>query len=143
VARTTGTFGSVEQLSGGHYRARYIGPDGRPHKAPTTFLTIKDARGWLAIQQADIIRKAWVPPGATPDVDTTLMFRDYAKSWLADRRVRGEPLKVRTQEHYQWLLDEHLYRAFGALPVASITADDVRTWHAKMGRGTPTALSHA
>jgi hypothetical protein len=68
VACTKGTFGSIEQLSGGHYRARYIGPDGRRYKAPTTFLTIKDARGWLAVQQADIIRKAWVPPEATPKV---------------------------------------------------------------------------
>lgn len=89
MARTKGTFGSVEQLSGGHYRARYIGPDGRRYKAPTTFLTISDARGWLAIQQADIIGKAWVPPEATPKVDGKLQFRDYAKTWLAHRRGEG------------------------------------------------------
>lgn len=75
MARTKGTFGAVEQLSGGHYRARYIGPDGRRYKAPTTFLTIKDSRGWLAIQQADIIRKAWVPPEATPKVTKTTFSR--------------------------------------------------------------------
>lgn len=45
MARTSGTFGTVEQLSGGHYRARFTGPDGRRYKAPTTFLTKGDARG--------------------------------------------------------------------------------------------------
>lgn len=143
MARTSGTFGTVEQLSGGHYRARYTGPDGRRHKAPTTFLSKVDARGWLAIQQADIIRKAWVPPEATPKADCKLPFRSYAKQWLLDRRVNGEPLKVRTREHYQWLLDEHLYPVFGAMPIAAITADDVRAWHTKMGKRTPTARSHA
>ena len=53
MTRTKGTFGVVEQLPGGHYRARYIGPDGRRHKAPTTFLMLKDARGWLALQQCE------------------------------------------------------------------------------------------
>jgi integrase len=104
---------------------------------------MKDARGWLAIQQSDIIRKAWVPPEATPTVNRSLLFRDYAKTWLGDRRVKGEPLKVRTREHYQWLLDEHLVPEFGALPVGAITAEDVRAWHTRMGKGTPTARSHA
>ena len=35
-----------------------------------------------------------------------------------------------------------LYRQFGALPIASITADDVRAWHAKMGTTTPTLRAH-
>lgn len=65
-----------------------------------------------------------------------------AKTWLADRRVKGEPLKVRTREHYAWLLDEHL-STFGAVPIASITADDVRAWHTRMDKATPTAWSHA
>ncbi|MGQ9408981.1 site-specific integrase [Mycolicibacterium gilvum] len=143
MTRTAGTFGSVEQLAGGHYRARYTGPDGRRHKAPITFLTKGDARGWLALQQADIIRKAWTPPEATPNLDKRLTFRTYAKRWLDERRVKGEPLKVRTREHYAWLLDEHLLPTFGAMPIASITADDVRAWHTKMGKATPTARSHA
>ena len=143
MARTKGTFGSVEQLSGGHYRARYIGPDGRRYKAPTTFLTIKDARGWLAIQQADIIRKAWVPPEATPKIDQKLLFRAYAETWLTKRRVKGEPLKVRTREHYQWLLNEHIYPTFGAMPLGSINAEDIHKWHDKMGNGTPTARAHS
>ena len=32
---------------------------------------------------------------------------------------------------------------FGPLPIASITADDVRAWHAKLGNKTPTLRAHA
>lgn len=137
MTRTKGTFGAVEQLQGGRYRARYIGPDGRRHKAPTTFLTLKDARGWLAVQQADIIRKAWVPPEATPKVTKTT-FGEYADKWMANR-----PLKERTREHYEMLLEQHLVKAFGAWPLSSITADDVRTWHATFGTDRPTTRAHA
>ena len=143
MARTSGTFGSVEQLPGGRYRARYTGPDGRRYKAPTTFLSKTDARGWLSLQQADIIRKAWTPPEATCNLDKRLTLRTYATRWLEERRGRGEPLKVRTREHYQWLLDEHIYPTFGSMPVAALTASDVRAWHTKMGKAKPTARSHA
>ena len=136
MTRTSGTFGAVEQLPSGHYRARYIGPDGRRYKAPTVFPK-KDARGWLALRHSEIIRKAWVPPEATPKV-TKVTFAVYAKQWMAHR-----PLKDRTRAHYQTLLDQHLVPAFGPLTVSSITSDDVRAWHTKFGNKTPTTRSHA
>src|SRR5258705_10982530 len=61
--RTSGIFGSVDKLATG-YRARYYGPDGRRHKAPTLFITKGEARSWLALRHAEIIRKAWQPPEA-------------------------------------------------------------------------------
>ena len=143
MTRTSGIFGGVEQLPGGHFRARYIGPDGRRYKAPTTFLNKGDARAWLSLRQAEIIRGEWMPPQAPSKAYRKLPFRTYAKTWLAERRVKGEPLKVRTREHYQWLLDEHIYPTFGAKPIGSIEADDVRRWHDKMGKATPTAQAHA
>jgi integrase len=137
VARTKGTFGTVEQLPGGHYRARYTGPDGRRHKAPTLFLTLKDARGWLSLQQADIIRKAWAPPEVVPK-PIKMTFAEYADKWMANRQ-----LKERTREHYDMLLGQHLLKAFGPWPLSSITADDVRAWHAKFGADRPTTRAHA
>lgn len=100
-------------------------------------MTLKDARGWLAIQQADIIRKAWVPPEAAPRVTKTT-FADYADKWMANRLI-----KERTREHYEKLLEQHLLKAFGSWPLSSITADDVRTWHAKFGTDRPTTRAHA
>jgi len=135
--RTTGTFGSVDKLATG-YRARYFGPDGRRYKAPTLFQTKKDARSWLSLRQAEIIEKAWRPPGAEQAQAPRLTFKTYARRWLAHR-----DLKDRTREHYEKLLDDHIEPAFGALPIASITTDDVRAWHSKMGTSTPTLRAHA
>jgi hypothetical protein len=86
VPRSNGTFGSVEQLPSGHFRARYRGPDGRRYTAPTTFFTLRDARGWLALRQSEIIRKAWAPPEATPKITRTT-FADYAEKWMANRQL--------------------------------------------------------
>jgi integrase len=131
--RSAGTFGSVDKLATG-YRARYYGPDGRRYKAPTLFLTKQDARGWLSLRQSEIIRKAWVPSATE---QTRVTFAEYANDWLADR-----DLKDRTQEHYRKLLDQHLLDEFGTVPLASLTSDDVRKWHARFNKGTPTMRAH-
>jgi Phage integrase, N-terminal SAM-like domain len=68
----------------------------------------------------------------------TLTFKTYAHTWLTQR-----DLKDRTREHYGKLLDVHILQRFGSLPIASITADDVRDWHAKFGAKTPTLRAHA
>lgn len=136
-SRKTGTFGSVDKLATG-YRARYFGPDGRRYKAPTLFLTKGEARSWLSLRHAEIIRKAWEPPEVGENSQPKLTFDTYSKTWMAQR-----DLKDRTREHYDKLLEAHIVPAFGALPIASITADDVRAWHAKMGTKTPTLRAHA
>lgn len=128
--RATGTFGSVDQLPSGRYRAQYYGPDGRRHKAPTTFLAKQDARAWLSLRQSEIISKAWMPPDAVQAPAMT--FGEYSETWLATRQVGGRPLKERTREHYRKLLDEHLLPEFGSLPLPSITGDDVREWYTKL-----------
>lgn len=136
--RKPGTFGAVETLPSGRHRARYRGPDGRRYTAPTLFLTQKDARGWLALRHVDIIRGAWMPPDAENQPKARLTFKAYADTWIEQR-----DLKDRTREHYEKLLEDHLVPKFGVLPIASITADDVRAWHAKMGAKTPTLRAHA
>ena len=93
VTRTKGTFGSVEQLPGGHYRARYRGPDGRATPHPTTLFALRDARGWLALRQADIIRGQWMPPDVTPKVTRTT-FAAYAEQWMAQRHRRTAPVST-------------------------------------------------
>src|ERR1700752_2861303 len=101
MPRTKGTFGSVEKGRKGRYRPLYYGPYRRRYKAPTLFLTKRDARAWLTLRHAEIIQKAWEPPGAetpTPRRKTTLA--DYAEQWLTHRH-----LKERTAEHYRKLLD--------------------------------------
>lgn len=139
-----GTFGSVHKLPSGRYRASYYGPDGRRHKAPTTFTAQKAARSWLALRQSEIISKAWLPPDAPAAAPTKkLTLREYADAWLPKRKVRGQPLKVRTREHYRGLLDDHILPTLGGLPVGAITRDDVEDWYDhKLDAGTPTLRSH-
>jgi integrase len=137
--RTPGTFGTVETLPSGRHRARYRGPDGRRYTAPTLFLAQKDARGWLALRQADIIKGKWMPPSAAEKPQPRLTLRDYANKWIDQR-----DLKARTYEHYRKLLDDHILDDLGHWPIASITADDVRAWHAKLSKNdTPTLRAHA
>lgn len=138
--RAPGTFGSVDKLATG-YRARYFGPDGRRHKAPVLFLTKTDARAWLAQRHSEIVAQQWTPPQAAEVPKLT--FAEYAKDWLATRQVGGRPLKDRTREHYTKLLDEHIEPTFGSLPLASITADDVRAWYAATLTDKPTMRAHA
>ncbi|WP_375488019.1 tyrosine-type recombinase/integrase [uncultured Mycobacterium sp.] len=135
--RASGTFGSVDKLKTG-YRAMYYGPDGRRYKAPTLFLTKREARSWLSLRQAEIVRKAWEPTEAAEQKPAKITFAQYADQWLAER-----DLKDRTREHYRKLLDQHLLKApFASLPLPSITPDDVRSWHAKFGTKAPTLRAH-
>lgn len=142
--RTPGAFGYVEKLPSGRYRARYRGPDGRRYTAPTLFLAQKDARGWLALRQAEIIKNTWLPPeavAAQPSASKLkLTLAVYANQWLEQRE-----LKPRTREHYRKLLDDHILASpLASLPLVSITADDVRGWHARLGENnTPTLRAHA
>ncbi|WCS20120.1 site-specific integrase [Mycobacterium marinum] len=131
-----GAFGTAHKLPSGRYRAMYFGPDGRRYKADKTFLTEKDARGWLSLRQAEIIAKSWQPPEAHA-AQTRLTLEDYSETWLEQR-----DLKSRTREHYRKLLDDHILPELGSRPIGSITIDDVRDWHARMDTKTPTLRAH-
>ena len=84
-----GSFGSVRVLSSGRVQARYTGPDGLTHNAPTTFDTKVDARAWLAVKRSEIVRDAWKHETARP-----VLFGAYADAWLTGRDV-----KLRTRQH--------------------------------------------
>ena len=133
-----GAFGTAHKLPSGRYRAMYFGPDGRRYSAPKTVLTEKDARGWLSLRQSEIIRASWVPPEAYEKPQSKLTFKTYADRWMVQRE-----LKDRTREHYTALLEDKILPKFGSLPIASITADDVRDWYATLDRKSPTLRAHA
>lgn len=137
-----GAFGTAHKLPSGRYRAMYHGPDGRRYKADRTFLTEKDARGWLSLRQAEIISKSWLPPNAH-EARTSLTLTAYADTWLPKRKVRGQLLKPRTREHYRRLLDQHILPILGGLPIAGISKDDVESWYDNdLNATTPTLRAH-
>jgi integrase len=129
---TKRTFGTVDELPSGRYRARYRGPDGRRHAK--VFSTKADAWAWLATQQTDLLRKTWRAPTARcRTVD------DYAQDYLARNDLRES-----TRILYAGLWRHHLATTWGDVPVDEVTPAAVRSWHAKAGRTTgPTALAQA
>lgn len=129
------SFGSVRKLPSGRFQARYTGPDGREHKAPTTFETKRDAGAWLSTQQADITRRTWLPGVAGRDVPT---LEEYATGWL-----EGRDLKPRTRSHYADLLDRLILPTLGPLRLQTITPEHVEDWHRALGTATPTYRAHA
>lgn len=73
----------------------------------------------------------------------TITVGAYAARWLANRQVAGRPIKARTREHYDAILDAHLLPAFGARQLAAIRPKDVREWYERTLTDRPTMRSHA
>lgn len=133
MTRGKRSFGEVEKLPSGRYRARYTGPDGIRHKAPNTFAAKVDADAWLSLRRSEILRHEWEQPK-----DDGPTFGEYSRQWLAER-----PLKPRTREHYVDLLDRHIGPTFDELALRRITPEVVARWHAKAAPGKPTMRAHA
>ena len=131
--------GHIRKLASGRYQARFTFPDGIRRPAPTTFQTKKDANAWLAQQNADVSRGQWSLTKAT----VTITFADYARRWLANRRVKGQPLAERTRAGYQELLDRFILPTFGHRLIHTITREDVDKWYERTGKGTPTYRARA
>lgn len=132
-------FGYVRRLPSGRYQASYVGPDTLRHTAPETYQTKQDAEGWLSRERNMIAADTWIPPTERAAVARRrLTFGVYAEAWLRDRT-----LKPRTRQHYRSLLDRQLLPTFEHVPLAAVTPESVRTWHALTGSSTPTLRAHA
>jgi integrase len=139
------SFGRIRQGRSMRWQAAYIGPDNALHHAPTTYEAKIDAEGWLANERRLIAAGDWTPPAqrAALAVAKSPTLAEYAAPWLADRTVDGQPLKPRTRDHYQHLLDRLILPTLGDLPLGAITPVVIRAWHAALGSKTPTLRAHA
>lgn len=133
------SFGSIEALPSGRYRARYAVPGTKPVvwvKAPSTFTTKRGAQGWLAKQRVDLEEQRTRPEVAA--VRKTLA--EYADEWLATRRSKtGGPLRPTTKRAYQSHLDTHILPVLGSMALPSITPEVVRAWYAGVSDDVPTS----
>ncbi len=128
----TSSFGHVERLDSGRWRARYTGPDSQ--RRSKTFDTKTDARLWLATAQADVVRRAWRAPEAGERT-----VGEYAMDYL----VRTD-LRASTRELYEAVWRVHLRKTWSQVPVGDITPQRVRQWHeAATQTVKPTALVQA
>lgn len=95
-------FGRVELRPSGRYRAGYTGPDGKLHRAPSTFDSkTTPSRG--AARRAEIRLKAWAadPLYRTEARHAVPTLKEYTQGWLKNRKTRGQPLRPTTRDHYQ------------------------------------------
>ena len=120
------SFGKLRKLPSGRYQASYVGDDGIRYNAPTTFDNMTDGRGWLAAQSVRIHGGDWEPPTVTARKSAT--FDAYATEWITRRRVKGKPLRPRTQEEYRRLLAGPL-GSLADTPLDKITRGHVDQWH--------------
>ena len=136
------SFGRLRQFRSGRWKASYTGPDGMLYEAPTTFALKQDGEAWLTDRRREIDRDLWSPSSGQDDRPNAL-FADYAEEWLKRRTVKGRPLKDRTFEHYEKLLEHHINDTFGHVTVRAINPESVRKWYATCAVGAPVIRAHS
>ncbi len=138
---TRRTFGEVDQLPSGRWRARYT-HGGRRYSAGQSFTTRKAADAFLARQDASIQAATWTDPTdrsvRKPDPDCETVDC-YATRWLAERST----LRPRTREQYDYLLRVHVLPTFGDLELKMVTPASIRTWMAREAAPTAKAQAYA
>src|SRR4051812_4606554 len=126
------TFGTVDKLPSGKYRARYVGPDGK--RRSKIFTTKTDANAWLATQQADLVRKAWRAPEAG---------QRTVGAYALDHLARDD-LRPSTKALYEGLWRLHLADTWSDVAVGDVTPAKVRAWHTAAAKKTgATALAQS
>ncbi len=132
---TTGrrSFGRIDQLPSGMFRARYPDPDDprRRIAADTTFQTKTDAAAWLSRKQAEIIEHRWKP--ASPAEREKVTFADYSVRWMKSR-----DLSPKTRAEYQRALDGRL-TYFNDFTLDQISPGTVKQWFDAQNVRYPTA----
>lgn len=137
--RARRSFGRVDQLPSGRYRARYTGADGSRVAAPATFATRREADAWLSLRRTEQLQgRTWAGEGLAADKTPTPTFADYARGWLDHH----PGLRTRTREHYETLLDRFLTPAFGEAPLSDLTPTKVSAWYGRTLVDRPTMRSH-
>ncbi|QCX27697.1 tyrosine-type recombinase/integrase [Nocardioides jishulii] len=152
MARTSRrSFGAIEKMPSGRYRARYTDPYGRHaadgsqmrHNAPFSFAAKADAEAWLVDERRLVTGGDWTPPSerlaARRQASPTMAA--YAPTWLAQRKVKGQPLADRTRDHYQDLLDRFILPRFADVELKHISPESVALWYDTLDK--PTYQAHA
>ena len=116
-------FGNTRILPSGRWQARWRGPDGHFHNAPTTFDTRAEAEVWLAEQEVARATNRWVDErsGKVP-------LKAVAEQWRAETVHKRQSTLARDHGY----LDRYILPAFGSDPVGDITAAAVAAWISRL-----------
>jgi len=145
--RRTSRLGTIWRNSSGGWVVRYDRA-GQHHTAGHVFGSFELADQWLSAEALLIARDEWTPPAArraaqeAAGTAAAITFGAYAKQWVANRQVKGRPLRPRTAEHYRALLDGWL-KPFADKPMVAVDRAMVAAWYRKLPEDKPTMRSHA
>ncbi len=138
MTTTRRTFGEIDQLPSGRYRARYSAPDGRRRSPGYSFTTRKEASAYLARVDSAIQAGTWQDPDVAWADPACQSVDCYSRRWLVERELRP-----RTVEQYDYLLRVHVLPVFGELELKEVTPAAVRTWMAREAAPTAKAQAYA
>jgi integrase len=116
------SFGAIEKLKSGRYRARYR-VDGRWINAPTTFGTKAEAGIFLDSVRTDLVRGAWKAPRVA-----RMTVEQYGQKWMQQR----QGLKATTRAEYESCWRNHIGPYLGGQMLDAVTPGMVRDWHARL-----------
>jgi len=134
MAEKRRSFGRIRAERSGRFSAAYVGPDGKLHLGPRTWLHRTDAEAWLAAERRKIELGTW---GAVERSDGVTL-RAYADKWIEQRQLRP-----RTRQHYESMLERLILPELGHAKIVTLTPARIRAWHADLGGGHPTRNAHA
>jgi len=129
-------FGRVRKLPSGRYQARYRGPDGRDHPAPTTFANKREAERFLSLVESDVASGRW----RVPELNQVTVG-EWAEQWF-DPASRS--WKAKTRSTYRSVLDRMIKPVFGHRALSSLRPLDVSRWVADLAdRLSPSQVRQA
>ena len=128
------SFGAVDQLKSGSWRARYRDPATGRRASGGTFATKAEAERWLAAAQVDQARGAWVDPRAGE-----VALADYATQWVSQHTG----LRQTSRAAYRYLLAHYICPVLGDTPIGRLTPGAVRAWHSELHNQYPATAGTA
>lgn len=134
-ARTRRSFGQLDRLPSGRWRARYTAPTQERVTAPHTFAEKIDAEGWLAEERRLIDLGTWLPlveREKKREVDA-LTVRDLCDRWLSSGYLKESTVA----SHRRKLDNRVLCTSLADEPVVGVDRARIALWWAEVQEKWP------
>ena len=127
------SFGSIDQLPSGKWRARYTAPTGEV--VSRTVYAKDDAASWLRNEERLIAFNQWTHPKRRASSErSALTVGGWLTQWLEIRTRGTNTLKESTLGSYRNILNNRILEVQGAagelrsIPLKAVTKRDVAWW---------------
>ena len=141
------SWGRIRKLPSGRYQAGFLSPMKQLIAAPSTFDTLSEARGWLAVKRSEIMRgvasETSYEDSRMAKQSQQITLAEYAQQWRARNSITGlNPLKPRTVMEYERYMRSTMPR-LAAMPLGAIMAADVERWFLETATRAPNQAAKA